>query len=73
MKKPDNIEKEVDAIRKQLQKEREGVSPKEDIEKTNKMARDLSKEFGFKFLSDNKDLNYKISEETIEYHVKENN
>ena len=62
MKKPNNIEKEIDAIRKQLQKEREGMSSKEAIDKINKEARDLAKIYGLKFAGD-----------TSEYPVSENN
>ena len=62
MKNPDNIEKEIDIIRKKLQKERESLTVEEVVEKTNKTARELAKKYGFKFLTGEQPKEYQISQ-----------
>ena len=65
MKKPNNIEKEIDIIRKKLQKEREGLSIEEKVEKSNANAERLAKEYGFKFQTGKISYDYFMPQKTI--------
>jgi len=62
MKKNENFETKLKAIRKKLQKETENLSDKEATEKTNKKAMEIAKEYGFQFQVDKSDYDIPVQQ-----------
>jgi len=60
MKKYKNFEDELDAIRKEIQKERKKMGTKAWTTKINKEAEELAKEYGFNFKVDKNKSEYDI-------------
>lgn len=50
MKKPDTIEQEINKIRLEIYEETKDMTPLQRAERTNKIAEEVAKEYGFKLI-----------------------